>query len=89
MIANANCDDGLPPSLTREISYLRTIRPHENINRLVEVEVFRGTTVCLILEYQPQNLKDYLKSKSMDTRQCSEIMYQICTAMHALHIQGY
>ena len=61
MVSNANCDDGLPPSLTREISYMRTLRRHENLNNLVEVEVFKNTSITLIFEYQPHTLKDIIK----------------------------
>jgi hypothetical protein len=32
MIANANWDDGLPPSILRELSYLRSLPHHDNIN---------------------------------------------------------
>ena len=61
MVSNANCDDGLPPSLTREISYMKTLKPHENINNLVEVEVFKNTNMTLIFDYQPFTLKDVIK----------------------------
>lgn len=50
-VANANFEDGLPTSLTREISYLNTLKPHDNINRLIEVEIFKNNTVSLIFEH--------------------------------------
>lgn len=60
-MANANFEDGLPTSLTREISYLNTLKQHDNVNRLIEVEIFKNNTVSLIFEHQPFNLKDILK----------------------------
>jgi serine/threonine protein kinase len=53
-LANANCDDGLPPSLLREISILKTLPSHPYINPLSEVELHASKPIVdLVYEYHP------------------------------------
>lgn len=59
-IANANYHDGLPTSIMREVSYLKTLAPHDNLNRLIEVEQ-KSHSVSLIYDFQPFNLKDVVR----------------------------
>ena len=36
VLANANHNDGLPTSILRELSLLRTLAKHKNVNQLIE-----------------------------------------------------
>jgi serine/threonine protein kinase len=87
-LANANCDDGLPPSLLREISILRTLTPHPNINPLTEVDINPSKPVVdLVYEYHPQSLKDLLRTKRPESSDL-RIIYQIALSLQFLHSNG-
>ena len=58
-ITNAGQDDGLPTSVLRELSHLRTV-DHPNIAQVYEAEV-KGEIVHLSFEYCDMNLKEYIK----------------------------
>ena len=58
-ITNAGQDDGLPTSVLRELSHLRTL-DHPNIARVIDAEV-QERIVHLSFEYCEMNLKEYIK----------------------------
>ncbi len=61
-ITNAGQDDGLPTSVLREISHLRSIT-HPNIVRLRKAEI-RDNLVQLCFEHHEYNLKEYIRKYS-------------------------
>lgn len=58
-VANAGKDDGLPTSLLREISYLKSLN-HPNITVLYEAQI-EGPRVQLQFEHYDWNLKEYIR----------------------------
>lgn len=56
---NAGVDDGLPPSLLREITYLSYLN-HENVVRMMGVEV-KDHVVQVYFEHCSVNLKEFIK----------------------------
>ena len=58
-VANGGCDDGIPASTLREISYLRNL-DHPNVSNIVEVEV-KKEVVQLCSDYLDYNLREYMK----------------------------
>lgn len=61
-VTNAGQDDGLPTSVLREVSHLKSIN-HQNIGKIRHAEV-KSELVQIVYEYQEYNLKDYIKRNS-------------------------
>ena len=58
-ITNAGQDDGLPTSVLREISHLRSVE-HPNVINLRQAEI-RENLVQLCFEHHEYNLKEYIR----------------------------
>jgi serine/threonine protein kinase len=64
-VTNAGQDDGLPTSILREISHLKSIE-HPNIVKLKHAEVTNELTQ-IVYEYYDHNLKEYMRKYSKPT----------------------
>ncbi len=58
-VTNAGQDDGMPTSILREISHLKSMN-HLNIARINHAEV-KEQIAQLVYEHHEYNLKEYLK----------------------------
>ena len=58
-VTNAGQDDGLPTSVLREISNLKTVN-HPNIVKIKHAEV-KNELAQIVYEFNEHNLKDYMK----------------------------
>lgn len=61
-VTNAGQDDGLPTSVLREISHLKSMS-HPNIVKLKHAEV-RNELTQIVYEYHDYNLKEYIRKNS-------------------------
>lgn len=64
-VTNAGQDDGLPTSVLREISQLKSLS-HDNLTRIVHAEV-NHNLAQIVYEFHEHNLKDYIKKNSKVT----------------------
>jgi len=101
-VTNAGCDDGVPTSILREISYLSTI-DHPNVVHFMSAEV-KGTNLQTCYEYGDSNLKECMKfyyqpplSKfmlekpdySMPLVTIKRILLQVLSGLSCIHHHGF
>jgi serine/threonine protein kinase len=58
-VANAGQDDGVPTSILREISVLKSV-DHNNLSKITYCQV-DGRIVTIVYPYYEKNLKEYFK----------------------------
>jgi cyclin-dependent kinase 2 len=61
-VTNAGQDDGIPTSVLREISHLKTL-DHQNIGKIRHAEV-KNELAQIVYEFHDSNLKEYVRKNS-------------------------
>jgi hypothetical protein len=61
-VTNAGQDDGLPTSVLREISHLKSLK-HENITKIIHAEV-KDNMAQIVYEFHEYNLKEFIKKNN-------------------------
>ncbi|CAD8088890.1 unnamed protein product [Paramecium sonneborni] len=82
--ANANHNDGYQTSVLREISYLKSLKPHSNIASIIQVKI-NNHIVQILYEYYPLNLREQLKQTELSIEQIKSLFLQICRGVEYLH----
>jgi serine/threonine protein kinase len=65
-VTNAGHDDGLPTSVLRELSHLRSIS-HPNLCKVLTAEV-KGEIAQICFEHHEYNLKEYIKKYNEENK---------------------
>ncbi|CAD8087279.1 unnamed protein product [Paramecium primaurelia] len=82
--ANANHNDGIQTSVLREISYVKSLKSHENIASIVQVKI-NNPIVQILYDYYPLNLREQLKKTDLSIEQIKSLFLQICRGVEYLH----
>ncbi|CAK85649.1 unnamed protein product (macronuclear) [Paramecium tetraurelia] len=82
--AKANHDDGVQTSVLREISYVRSLKCHENIVSIVQVKI-KNHIVSILYEYYTLNLREQFKRTNLSIEQIKSLFLQICRGVEYLH----
>ncbi|CDW85295.1 protein kinase domain containing protein [Stylonychia lemnae] len=103
-VTNAGQDDGIPTSVLREISHLKTL-DHQNIGKIRHAEV-KNELAQIVYEYHDNNLKEYVRKNSqlpfqnyqrpksdrqlniLPVEKVKSIIYQIIQALCYCHRHG-
>ena len=81
-------DKGMDLSALREIKILRNI-DHPYIIRIHDIFSEKNSTLCLLMDYHPFDLKNLIKNKILlSETEVIEIIYQILEAFKYLHTQA-
>lgn len=74
-VTNAGQDDGLPASILREVSILKTMQ-HQHISSIKQIQV-RKQKVSILYDYHDYNLKDYVRRFSEPFLPNSQYLRQV------------
>jgi serine/threonine protein kinase len=81
-VANAGIDDGVPASILREVSLLKSL-DHPHIIRLIDVFV-EGPRITLLQEHMDLNLKDFIKRRMVPLNNSQAKLKFGCEQAHTL-----
>lgn len=86
----ANDEEGIPISVIREITHLRSLK-HDNIVGLREVFINDdGCTLCMVMEYVPHDLSGIVNGLNnvLDEAFVKSVMQQLLSALACIHDSG-
>lgn len=79
-------EDGIQPTVLREICYLKHFSHHKNI---VNVIHFDPDYKFVVMQYYPLNLKEYIKHTTLNLENIRNIGLQILKGIDFMHSHGF